>query len=121
MASKFKNTVPGKSVYGILMNNLELNAQARQGNLDPVFEHENLPSPPSISDMDQFRQGSKSDVLDCITKDSSTCAACTRCRCQNLRWCCRYSHAEAKRQKDIPGLCRINIHPISSLTVYVCR
>jgi len=44
--------------------------QARQSNLDTFFEHENQSSPPSISDMGQLRQGSNSDVLDCITKDS---------------------------------------------------
>ena len=44
--------------------------QARQGNLVIFFEHENQPSPPSISEMGQLRQGSKYNVLDYITKDS---------------------------------------------------
>ncbi|KAK2163082.1 hypothetical protein LSH36_86g06075 [Paralvinella palmiformis] len=35
-----------------------------------IDECHEQPSPPSISDMGQLRQGLKSDVLNCITKDS---------------------------------------------------
>ena len=44
--------------------------QARQCNLDSFFEHENQACPPSISDMGQLRQGSKSDLMECLTKSS---------------------------------------------------
>ena len=44
--------------------------QARQCNLDSFFEHENQACPPSISDMGQLRQGSKSDIMTCLTKSS---------------------------------------------------
>ena len=38
--------------------------------LDSFFEHENQACPPSISDMGQLRQGSKSDLMECLTKSS---------------------------------------------------
>ena len=44
--------------------------QARQCNLDSFFEHENRACPPSISDMGQLRQGSKSGLMECLTKSS---------------------------------------------------
>ena len=44
--------------------------QARQCNLDSFFEHDNQACPLSISDLGQLRQGSKSDLMECLTKSS---------------------------------------------------
>ena len=55
-----------------LFSRLYIACQARQCNLDSFFEHENQACPPSISDMGQLRhsQGSKSDLMECLTKSS---------------------------------------------------
>ena len=53
-----------------LFYRLYIACQARQSNLDSFFEHENQACPPSISDMGQLRQGSKSDLMECLTKSS---------------------------------------------------
>ena len=44
--------------------------QARQCNLYSFSELENQACPPPISDMGQLRQGSKSDLMECLTKSS---------------------------------------------------
>ena len=53
-----------------LFSRLYIACQARRCNLDSFFEHENQACPPSISDMGQLRQGSKSDLIECPTKSS---------------------------------------------------
>ena len=53
-----------------LFSRLNIACQARQCNLDSFFEHENQACPPSISDMGQLRQGSRSDLMECLTKSS---------------------------------------------------
>ena len=56
---------------GTLFSRLYIACQARQSNLDSFFEHENQACPPPlISDMGQLRQGSKSDLMECLTKSS---------------------------------------------------
>ena len=50
-----------------LFSRFYIACQARQSNL---FEHENQACPLSISDMGQLRQGSKSDLMECLTKSS---------------------------------------------------
>ena len=47
-----------------LFSRLYIACQARQCNLDSFFEHANQAYPPSISDMGQLRQGSKSDLME---------------------------------------------------------
>ena len=47
-----------------------IGCQARQWNLDSFFEHKNRACPPSISDMGQLRQRSKSNLMECLTKSS---------------------------------------------------
>ena len=47
-----------------------IGCQARQWNLDSIFEHENHACPPSISDMGQLRQRSNSDLMECLTKSA---------------------------------------------------
>ena len=54
-------------LYSLLSS---LHCQTRQCNLDSFFEHENQACPPSISDMGQLRQGSISDLMECLTKSS---------------------------------------------------
>ena len=44
--------------------------QTTQSNLDSFFELENQACPPFISDMGQLRHGSKSDLMECLTKSS---------------------------------------------------
>jgi len=46
--------------------------QARPGNLDSFFDHENLACLPSLSDMGQLRHGSKSYLIECLEKYSPT-------------------------------------------------
>ena len=53
-----------------LFSRLYIACQYRQCNLDSFFEHENQACPPSISDMGQLRQKSKSDLMECLTKSS---------------------------------------------------
>ena len=53
-----------------LFSRFYIACQTRQSNLDSFFEHENQACPPSISDMGQLRHGSKSDLMECLTKFS---------------------------------------------------
>ena len=53
-----------------LFSRFYIACQARQSNLDSFFEHENQACPPSISDIGQLRHGSKSDLMECLTKSS---------------------------------------------------
>ena len=55
-----------------LFSRLYIACQARQSNLDSFFEHENQACPPSISNMDQLLQGSKSDLMECLTNSSQS-------------------------------------------------
>lgn len=49
-----------------LFARLYISCQARQGNIDEFFQHENQAAPPSLSDMGQLRQGNKADLLKCF-------------------------------------------------------
>ena len=68
--SKSKEQVTYLKTNGNLFSRLYIPCQARQCNLNSFFEHENQACPPSISDMGQLRQGSKSDLMECLTKSS---------------------------------------------------
>ena len=68
--SRSKEQVASLKTNCTLFSRLYVACQARQCNLDSFFEHENQACPPSISDMGQLRQGSKSDVMECLTKSS---------------------------------------------------
>ena len=68
--SRSKKQVASLKTNCTLFSRLYIACQARQCNLDSLFEHENQTCPPSISDMDQLRQGSKSDLMECLTKSS---------------------------------------------------
>ena len=68
--SKYKEQVASLKTNCTLFSRLYITCQAKQCNLDSFFEHENQACPPSISDMGQLRQGSKSDLLECLTKSS---------------------------------------------------
>ena len=66
--SRSKEQVASLKTYCTLFSRLYMACQARQCNRDSFFEHENQACPPSISDMGQLRQGSKSDLMECRTK-----------------------------------------------------
>ena len=68
--SRSKEPVASLKTNCTLFSRLYISCQARQCNLDSFFEHENQAYPPSISDMGQLRQGSKSDLMECLTKSS---------------------------------------------------
>ena len=55
-----------------LFSRLYISCQVRQGDLDKFFQHENQPCLPSLSEMGQLRQGTKSDLLDCLAKCAPT-------------------------------------------------
>ena len=67
--SRSKEQVACLKTNCTLFSRLYIACQARQCNLDSFFEHENHRTP-SISDMGQLRQGSKSDLMECLTKSS---------------------------------------------------
>ena len=68
--SRSREQVTSLKTNCTLFSRLYIACQARQSNLDSFFEHENQACPPSISDMGQLRQGSKSDLMECLTKSS---------------------------------------------------
>ena len=52
---------------------LYIGCQVRQGDMQNFFAHENHLYPPSLSDMGQLRQGTKSDLLDCLEQGAPSC------------------------------------------------
>ena len=68
--SRSKEQVASWKTNCTLFSRLYIACQARQCNLDSFFGHENPACPPSNSDMGQLRQGSKSDLMECLTKSS---------------------------------------------------
>ena len=51
-----------------LYSRLYVSCQARDGNLEGFFCHENQSFPPSLSQYGQLRSGTKSDLLSCLEK-----------------------------------------------------
>ena len=49
-----------------LFSRLYVSCQARDGNLDEFFRHENQTYPPSLSRFGELRSGTKADLLECI-------------------------------------------------------
>ena len=68
--SRSKEHVASLKTNCTLFSRFYISCQARQSNLDRFFEPENQACLPSISDMGQLRQGSKSDLMECLTKSS---------------------------------------------------
>ena len=69
--SRSKEQVASLKTNCTLFSRFYIACQARrQSNLDSFFEHENQACPPSISDMGQLPHGSKSDLMECLTKSS---------------------------------------------------
>ena len=68
--SRSKEQVASLKTNCTLFSRPYIVCQARQCNLDSFFEHGNQGCPPSISDMGQLRHGSKSDLMECLTKSS---------------------------------------------------
>ena len=75
--SKMKQQIKYLETNCKLFSMLYIGCQIRKGDMNNFFEHENQQFPPSLSDMGQQRQGTKSDLLDCLdqcatsTKDAS--------------------------------------------------
>ncbi len=65
--SRSKEQVASLKTNCTLFSRLYIACQARQSNLDSFFEHENQACPPSVVDMGQLLQGSKSDPMECRT------------------------------------------------------
>ena len=61
-SSRSKEQVASLKTNCTLFSRLYIACQARQSNLDSLFKHENQACPPSIPDMGQLLQGSKSDL-----------------------------------------------------------
>ena len=70
--SSSKEQVASLKTNCTLLSRRYIACQARQSNIDSFFEHENQACPPSISDMDQLLQGSKSDLMECLTNSSQS-------------------------------------------------
>ena len=68
--SRTKEQVTSLNTNCTLFSRLYIACQARQCNIDSFYEHENQACPPSISDMGQLRQGSKSELMECLIKSS---------------------------------------------------
>ena len=68
--SRSKEQVASLKTNCTIFSRLYIACQVRQCNLDSFFEHENQACPLSISDLGQLRQGSKSDLMECLTKSS---------------------------------------------------
>ena len=64
--SKMKQQVKYLESNCKLFSQLYIDCQIRQGDMNNFFEHENHPFPPSLSGEGQQRQGTKSDLLDCL-------------------------------------------------------
>ena len=64
--SKMKQQVKYLESNCKLFSQLYIGCQIRQGDMNNFFEHENHPFPPSLSGEGQQRQGTKSDLLDCL-------------------------------------------------------
>ena len=68
--SRSKEQVACLKTNCTIFSRLYMSCQARQSNLDSFFKHENQACPQSISDMGQLRQGSKSDLMECLAKST---------------------------------------------------
>ena len=64
--SKIKQQMKCLEMSNKLFLQLYIGCQVRQGDMQNFFAHENHLYPPSLSDMGQLRQGTKSDLLDCL-------------------------------------------------------
>jgi len=51
-----------------LFSRLYIACQSRDGNLSEFFQHENQACPPALSFLGKLRQGSKSDLMQCLEK-----------------------------------------------------
>ena len=71
-SSRSKEQVTSLKTNCTLFSRLNIACQARQSNIDSLFEHENQACPPSISGMGQLLHGSKSDLMECLTNSSQS-------------------------------------------------
>ncbi len=68
--SRSKEQVASLKTNCTLFSRFHFACQPRQSYIDSFFEHDNQACPPSISGMGQLRHGSKSDLMECLTKSS---------------------------------------------------
>lgn len=67
MQSKHKFQLASLKSDCSLFSRLYISCQTREGDLDNFFSHENQPVPPSLSQGGALRQGTKSDLVHCLT------------------------------------------------------
>ena len=70
--SRSKEQVASLKTNCTLFSWLYIACQARQINLESFFEHGNQACPPFFSNVGQLLQGSKSDLMDCLTNSSQS-------------------------------------------------
>ncbi|RUM46947.1 MAG: hypothetical protein DSY80_01375, partial [Desulfocapsa sp.] len=66
--SKMKSQVISLKNDCILFSRLYIACQSRDGNLEEFFKHENRDAPPALSQAGKLRIGTKSDIVDCLSK-----------------------------------------------------
>lgn len=64
-----------------------LSCQAKEGETDVFFEHENYAWPPSQADNNKMRHENKVDLLKCLETPCTTSTIFTWSRYQNIWWC----------------------------------
>ena len=67
-SSKTKSKLTGMKSDRQLFSRLYVSCQARGGDLNVFFQHENQPWPPALADNDCMHHGKKSDLVDCLEK-----------------------------------------------------
>ena len=55
-----------------LFSRLYIACQSREADLENFFKHENQPEPPSLSSQGRIRLGTKSDLLYCLERVSTS-------------------------------------------------
>ena len=89
-----------------LFSRMYISCQAKEGEMDVFFEHENHAWPPSLAEYNSMRHGNKADLLKCL----ELFAPCPPSSLKILGWSSPCSHIGAKECslycKVIQGLCR---------------
>ena len=119
--SRSKEQVASLKTNCTLFSRFYIACQARQCNLDDFFEHEKQACPPSISDMGQLRQGSKSDLMGCLTKSSQPAIQYSSWnKCQGLGRGCNCAYRSGPELVDIWGVYPGNDSSVNQLLAWNC-
>ena len=70
-SSKTSNQVADLKSVCRLFSRLYIACQAREGNLEEFFKHENSPSPPALSCNGKMRSRQKSELITCVEVDTT--------------------------------------------------